>query len=111
MALFVNVPCWIREIPEHLKTQEVGDEAVNMEPYSLEYVLDRFKTEEMCKEAVCREPYTLRHVPDHFKMQESVTRQYVRTRQYFFFSLIVLKQKKCVKRLLGCRPMATERCP
>ena len=50
--------------------QEMCDEAVNMEPRSLEFVPDHLKTEEMCNKAVRREPYTLRHVPDHFKAQE-----------------------------------------
>ena len=64
---YENVSCWIREITGHLKTQEMCDEAVRMEPRSLAYIPDRFKTEEMCNKAVRREPYTLSHVPDHFK--------------------------------------------
>ena len=51
MSLFANVPCRIRGIPEHLKMQEMCDEAAEMEPYSLAYVPDRFKIEGMCKEA------------------------------------------------------------
>ena len=47
-----NVPAWIREIPDHVKTQEMCDEAVGIESYLLEIVPDRFKTEEMCNEAV-----------------------------------------------------------
>ena len=43
-----NVPPWIREIPEHLKTQEMCDGAACMEPHSLEVVPDRRKTWEMC---------------------------------------------------------------
>ena len=34
----------------------------------MEFVLDHFKTQEMCNEAVCREPYTLRFIPDDLKM-------------------------------------------
>ena len=60
---YENVPRWIREIPGHLKTQEMCDEAVHIESYSLEVVLDRFKTEEMCNEEVRREPFTLTLCP------------------------------------------------
>ena len=49
-----NVPRWIREIPEHLKVQEMCNEAVHIEPYSLEVVPDRLKTQEMYNEAVHR---------------------------------------------------------
>ena len=43
-------------VSDHLKTQEMCDEAVDIEPDSLEFVSDRFKAEEMCNEAVLREP-------------------------------------------------------
>ena len=69
MSLFTNVPRWIIEVSNHLKTKEMCDEAVRMEPYSLEFVPDRLKTEDMCIEAVRRKPYTLRLVPDHLKTQ------------------------------------------
>ena len=44
MCLLINVPRWIREIPEHHKTQEMCDEAVEIELCSLAFVPDRFKT-------------------------------------------------------------------
>ena len=53
---YKNVPGWIKGIPGHLKTQEICDEAVHMEPRSLAFVPDPFKTEEMCNEAVRRQP-------------------------------------------------------
>ena len=49
-----------------------------MEPRSLEFVPDKLKTEEMCNEAVRREPYTLDCVLDHLKtknMQRGNMRQ------------------------------------
>ena len=52
-----NVPRWIREIPGHLKTQEMCDEAVGIEPRSLAFVPDRFKTGEMCNEALGRDAH------------------------------------------------------
>ena len=42
MSLFANVPRWIWEIPEHLKTQEMCDDAVEIEPHSLAFVPERF---------------------------------------------------------------------
>ena len=57
-------------VSECLKTQEMSNKAVCMDPYSLEFVPDHFKTEEMCKKAVCRKPYTLRYVSDHLKTKE-----------------------------------------
>ena len=39
-------------VPEHLKTQEMCNEAVQMDPWALRYVPDHFVTQEMCNEAV-----------------------------------------------------------
>ena len=63
MFLYANVPRWVREMPEHLKTQEMCNEAVRIEPNSLPYVTDQYKTEAMCSEAVRNKPYTLLFVP------------------------------------------------
>ena len=35
MSVFASVPIWIIEIPEHLETLEMYNEAVHMESYSL----------------------------------------------------------------------------
>ena len=56
MSWFANVPCRVREIPNHLKTQEMCDEAVCMGPRSLEFVPNHFKTKEMRNEAVVADP-------------------------------------------------------
>ena len=40
-----------------------------IEPYSLAFVPDCFKTQEMCDEAFEIDPFILWHVPDHLKMQ------------------------------------------
>ena len=69
MSLFENVPCWIRDIPGHLKTQEVRRYSVHG-AIILEYVSDHLKTEEMCKEAVRREPYILLYVLSHVMTQD-----------------------------------------
>ena len=69
MFLFANVPCRIREILRHLKTQEMCNEAVDIKSLSLGFVPDHLKTQEMCNEAVKVNPYTLRYVPDQYKTQ------------------------------------------
>ena len=61
---------WIVTIPDRFKTQEMCDEAVHTEPFSLTYVLDGFKTQEMCIEAARNKLYMLLFIPDELKMQE-----------------------------------------
>ena len=52
------------EIPDRFKTQEMCNEAVHIEPLSLEYVPDRFKTQRMCSETGVRNPYMLRFMSE-----------------------------------------------
>ena len=40
------------------------EKAFEEEPWYLEYVCDRLKTQEMCNEAVSHNPFTLRFIPD-----------------------------------------------
>ena len=47
-------------VPDCFKTQEMCNDAVRIEPYTLRYVSDHFKIEEMCKEAVSNKAYTLK---------------------------------------------------
>ena len=61
---------WIREFLIRLKTQEMCDEAVSIEPLSLVFVPDHLKKQETCNEAVHREPYTLLYLPHQYKTQE-----------------------------------------
>ena len=44
MSVLEIFPIWIREIPDHLQTQEICNEAVDIEPLSLAYVPNWFKT-------------------------------------------------------------------
>ena len=64
---------WIVTIPDHLKTQEMCNEAMCIEPPLLVYVPDRFKTEKMCNGAVCNKLCIL-FVPDHFWVQKCATK-------------------------------------
>ena len=73
---YESIRRWIREIPEHLKTPE------------------------MCNEAVTQSSYTLRHVPNHLKTQKMCDEVVSNTQQYFFLFLIVLKHKTYVSRPL-----------
>ena len=70
MALHKSILRWVIEIPDHLKTQEVCDEAVRIGPWSLRYVPDHLKTQEMCNEAIKLDPCTLACVLDQYKTQE-----------------------------------------
>ena len=51
------VPRWIKEIPDHLKTQEMCNEATRINPLSLPYVPDHPQTQEMCNAAVMEDPW------------------------------------------------------
>ena len=70
MSLYASVPCWIREIPKHLKMQEMCDAAVWIEPWPLRYVPNHLKTQKMCNLAVVHKPYTMVYVQDQCKTQE-----------------------------------------
>ena len=59
-------------ISDHLKTQEMCNEEVDIEPRLLALVPDHLKTEEICNKAVRRKLYTLRYVPDWFVTQEQL---------------------------------------
>ena len=61
---------WIVTIPNHLKTQEMCDEAVRKNSLSLAYVPGCFKTQEMYNEAVKNKLCMLLFVPDHFWTHE-----------------------------------------
>ena len=56
MSYYENVLHWIREIPRRLKTKEMCEEAVWIEPRSLAFVPDCFKIDGLCIKAVRRNP-------------------------------------------------------
>ena len=62
----------LKYIPDHLKTQEMCDEAVDIGPRLLEFVPDHFKTQEMCDKALRDYLFSLRLVPDWFVTRERV---------------------------------------
>ena len=70
MSLLEVFPVWIREVSDNLKTQEMCNEAMCIEPYSSAFVPDFFKTPEMCDKTIEIDPFTLRFVPHNLKKQE-----------------------------------------
>ena len=70
MSLYESIPCWIMETPDHVKTQEMCNEAMSINSLSLQYVPDHLKTQEMCERAIEENPYILQFVPDCFKTHE-----------------------------------------
>ena len=69
-GLLLPMPSIPSFIPDHLKTREMCEKAVEKNPWELDDVPDHFKAQEMCNEAVRREPWLLKFVPDRFKTQE-----------------------------------------
>ena len=61
---------FINGFPDHLKTQEMCDEAVRNIPWALKFVPDRFKTEEMCIKTLEVYLWLLKYVPDHLKTRK-----------------------------------------
>ena len=61
---------WFKEILDQFVTQEMCNEAVQRNPWMLEFVPDQYKTQEMCNEVVQNDPWVLKHVPDQFVTQE-----------------------------------------
>ena len=97
-CLPANVQRWIKWM------QETFNEIMHTMSNALRHVPDSLKTKEMCIRAVeenpwqlkdVATPYALRYVPDRF-----ITQEICEDPRVFFLILTVLKQKKCVKRLL-----------
>ena len=54
--------------------QEMCNEAIRIDSYSMAFVPDRFKTQKMGDKAIEIDPFTLWHVPDNLKMREMCIR-------------------------------------
>ena len=91
---------WIVTIPDHLKTQEMCNEAVRIKPFSLAYVSDRFKTQEMCNETVRKKLCMMLFVHDYFWTQEMCNETMRTMPDPFTVSLTALKHKKCALKVL-----------
>ena len=60
-------------------------------PRWIREIADYLKTPEICNEVVVQSSYTLKYVPEELKTQEMCN---------WVMSLIILKQKRCVKKPL-----------
>ena len=100
--VYANVPCWIREAFNRLKTEGMYDEAVRMEPRPLGFVPNHLRTQAMCNEAVRREPYRLLYVPDHLITQE-MCEEAMRVRPATFFLIPdrFKTQEMCIRAVRG----------
>ena len=63
---------WINEVLEHLKTQEICNEAAETNPWQVKYSSNHFKIQEKCNKAVRMDPWLLNYVPDWFAMQGQI---------------------------------------
>ena len=60
----------MRDVPDHLKTEEMFNKAVKKYPWQLRDFPYHLKTQDTCERAVDNEPKTLEYVPNHFKIQD-----------------------------------------
>ena len=74
MSLIFPRLLWL--IPDHIKTQEMFEKAVENEPGALEYIPDQYKTQEMCDKAVKDDSSFLQFVPDWFVTREQIDMWY-----------------------------------
>ena len=59
-------------VPDHFKTQELCEIAVEVDPWQLNDVPDYLKTQKMCDDVVQRDSYSLQFVPDWFVTKEQI---------------------------------------
>ena len=62
----------IEFIPDYLKTQEACEKVAEKYPYNLAFIPDYFKTQEMCNEAVQKRQCLLEYIPDWFVTQHQI---------------------------------------
>ena len=63
-------------IPDHLKTHDMCNKEVDIEPCFLRLVPDRLKTQGICDKAVHNKPWLLKYVPDWFVTREQIDMWY-----------------------------------
>ena len=90
----------MKVVTDHLKAQEMCNEAVHVEPLSLAHVPDRFKTQNTGNEVVRNKLCMILFVPGHFKTREMCNEIMRAMPEHFTVFLTVLKHKRCVKKLL-----------
>ena len=66
---YADIPGWIIELPDRLRTSEIWNEAVHMSPISIVFVSKGFIAQEICYEIMPTLPGAFAHIPDCFKTQ------------------------------------------
>ena len=100
----VKVAGRLKRTQEHLKTQEMCNEPVQMEPCSLAFVPDHFKMQEMCNRAVRMEPLSLKHVSDHLKTKEMCEESIEERLQGLYFAPDYLKTQGMCEKAITFNP-------
>ena len=85
MSLYESIPRWIIETPDDVKTQQMCDEAMCINPLSLPYVPDHLQTQEMCDAAVGEDPCAL-----EFMTQETCDGATREDPDYFMMKIIII---------------------
>lgn len=98
--LYVSVPNLIKEITDYSKTQDICDEGVHIEPFSLGFVRNCFKTQTMYSEAVRIKQYLLKFGPDHIYSHEMCNETIRNITAAFSLSMIASRPKRCVQEQL-----------
>ena len=106
MSLYPAVSGSIRKIPDHLKIQEMCNEVVNIDSYSLFYVLDQYKNQRMCNELMCTRYVFFDTVPDCFKTQEISIKAFEVDHGNCLINLITLKHKKMCDATVNKNPLS-----
>ena len=71
-----NNPAAFFLVPYHFKTEEMCNQAVEVDPWQLTDVPDHFKTQEICDKAVRDYLSSLQYVSDWFITQQQMGRWY-----------------------------------
>ena len=88
----------LRLVPDLLKTQEMYNEAVRIEPILLASLPDHFKTQETWNEVEWNIPCMLLFVPDHFKTRGMCSKIMRKTQAAFYRIPDPFKtQEMCIK--------------
>ena len=96
MSLCQVISIWIREIPGHLKTQEMCNEAVHIEPCSFQFFPDHLKTQKMYNEIMPIDPAAFFVFSTVLKLRRCMKKQLRLPHGSFTMSFITLRHNKCV---------------
>ena len=61
--------------PDHFRTQEMFERALEKVPWLLIHISDQYRTQEMCNKAFKKYPLLLGYHPDQYRTRKYVIRQ------------------------------------